>query len=101
MIKWNTYGKILKTVKSGIVVYGCSLYLSLFFCTFEHFIIKNKNLGVLPNGPVVKNLPSNAADVGWIPGQGTKIPHAKGGASESANHSERSCLLQLKPDITK
>ena len=27
-------------------------------------------------GPVVKNSPPNAGDVGWIPGQGTKIPHA-------------------------
>ena len=29
-------------------------------------------------GPVVKNLPSNAGDVGSIPDQGTKIPHALG-----------------------
>ena len=28
------------------------------------------------NGPVVKNLPSNAGDVGSIPGQGMRIPHA-------------------------
>ena len=27
-------------------------------------------------GPLVKNLPFNAGDVGSIPGQGTKIPHA-------------------------
>ena len=32
----------------------------------------------LPNGPVVKNLPSNAGDSGSIPGQGTKIPHVVG-----------------------
>ena len=31
-----------------------------------------------PGGPVVKNLPSNVRDVGSIPGQGTKIPHAVG-----------------------
>ena len=30
------------------------------------------------DSPVVKNLPSNAGDVGLIPGQGTKIPHAVG-----------------------
>jgi len=29
-------------------------------------------------GPVVKNLPSNAGDVGSIPGQGIKTPHGKG-----------------------
>ena len=50
---------------------------------------------------MVKNLPSNAGDVGWTPGQGTKIPHAEGGARESANYSERSYLLQLKPDVDK
>ena len=33
-------------------------------------------LGDFPGGLVVKNLPSNAGDVGLIPGQGTKIQHA-------------------------
>ena len=33
---------------------------------------------VFPGGPVVKNPPSNAGDVGSIPGQGTKISHAAG-----------------------
>ena len=28
-----------------------------------------------PGGPVVKNLPFNAGEVGSIPGRGTKIPH--------------------------
>ena len=37
-----------------------------------------------PGGPVVKNLPSNAGDVGSIPGQGTKIPHAIGQLSPRA-----------------
>ena len=31
-----------------------------------------------PDGLVVKNQPSNIGDVGSIPGQGTKIPHAVG-----------------------
>ena len=31
-----------------------------------------------PGGPVVKNPPSNAGDVGSTPGGGTKIPHAMG-----------------------
>ena len=30
----------------------------------------------LPSGPVAGSLPSSAADVGSIPGQGTKILHA-------------------------
>ena len=29
-------------------------------------------------GPVVKNLPANAGDTGWISGSGTKMPHATG-----------------------
>ena len=29
-----------------------------------------------PGGPMVKNPPCNARDVGSIPGQRTKIPHA-------------------------
>ena len=29
-----------------------------------------------PGGPVVKNPPCNARDMGLIPGQGAEIPHA-------------------------
>ena len=32
----------------------------------------------MPGGRVVKNLLFNAGDMGWIPGQGTKFPYAKG-----------------------
>ena len=50
--------------------------------------------GDFPGGPVVKNPPSNAGDVGSIPGWGTKIPHAEGQLSlralEPARHNERS-----------
>ena len=35
-------------------------------------------------GPVVKNLPSNARDIGLIPGHGTKIPHVSGQLSPHA-----------------
>ena len=31
-----------------------------------------------PGGPVVEDLLSIAGDMGSIPGQGTKIPHAEG-----------------------
>ena len=37
-----------------------------------------------PGGPVVKNLPSNAGDVGSITGQGIKITHATGQLSPHA-----------------
>ena len=41
-----------------------------------------------PGGPVVKNPPSNAGDVGSIPGQGTKISHATGQLSPHATTTE-------------
>ena len=41
-----------------------------------------------PGGPVVKNLPYNAGDVGLIPGQGTKIPHAVGQLSPHVTTTE-------------
>ena len=37
-----------------------------------------------PCGTVVKNLLSNARDVGWIPGWGAEIPHATGELSSHA-----------------
>ena len=40
-----------------------------------HLVDKKVHHGDFPSGPV-KNLLCNAGDVGLIPGQGTKIPHA-------------------------
>ena len=37
-----------------------------------------------PGGPVVKNLPSKAGDMGSTPGLGTKIPHGLGQLSPPA-----------------
>ena len=38
--------------------------------------LQDHHFGDFPGGPVVKNPHSNAGDMGSIPGQGTKIPHA-------------------------
>ena len=48
--------------------------------------VKNSRVsgGHFPSGPVVKNLFSNAGDMGLIPGQSTKGPHAKGHLSPLA-----------------
>ena len=54
----------------------------------------NWNLRDFPGGPGVKNPPSNAEDVGLIPGQGTKIPHAAEQLSLSATTTELVCLNQ-------
>ena len=49
---------------------------------------------------MVKNLPHNAGDVGSIPGQGIKIPHAAGQLSWRATTTElarlnwTACVLQ-------
>ena len=37
----------------------------------------------VPGGPVVKNPPCNAGDVGSIPGLGTEIPQALGHGQEN------------------
>ena len=58
-------------------------------------------------GPVVKSLPCNAGDMGSILDLGTKIthtleqlsPHAT--ATEPAHCSERSHMMQLRPDAAK
>ena len=76
---------------------------------------------------MVENLPSNAGDVGSIPGRGTKISHAMGQLSlhattteptlwsphattrekltrckeEPAHCKKRSCMQQLRPDAAK
>ena len=63
--------------------------------------------GDFPGGLVVKNPPSNAGDVGSIPGQGTKIPHAAGKLSpcatttELACHNRRDRMPQLRPGAAK
>jgi len=56
-------------------------------------------------GLVVKNLPSNAGDVGSISGQGTKIPHAAGqwslwAASAELEHSG-ACDLQPEKSVCR
>ena len=57
----------------------------------DHKTVQNGNF---PGGLVVKNLPSYAGDAGWIPGQGTKIPHAMGQLSLHAITKEPTCHNQ-------
>ena len=60
---------------------------------------KEQFTGTSTCGPVVKHPPCNAGDVGWIPGQGTKISHAAEQLSLSAVTrelvlcNERSCMM--------
>ena len=49
-----------------------------------------------PDGSEVKNWPCNTGDVGTIPGQGTKMPHAAGQLSPSASHNYWACAPQWK-----
>lgn len=59
-----------------------------------------------PGGPVIKNLPSSAGDVGSITGQRTKIPHAAGQLSLSTATTEpvpskRAPVPQQKPSAAR
>ena len=52
-----------------------------------------------PGGPVVKNPPCNAGDVGSIPGRRTKIPHAAGQLSLRATTTEPTCSGTCTPQL--
>ena len=61
---------------------------------------QNNNLKKdLPSGPVVKNLPSNAGDMGLIPCQGNKIPRVPMQLSLSATTTEPT--HKIPHDMTK
>ena len=47
-----------------------------------------KKITDVPGGPVVKNLPSDARDMGSIPWLGNKIPHTVGQLSPCASTAE-------------
>ena len=47
-------------------------------------------LGDFLGSPVINNPPSNAGDVGLIPGRGTKIPHATEQLSQNTVTAEPS-----------
>ena len=48
----------------------------------------------VPGGPVVKNPPCNAGDVGSIPGLGTEIPQALGQLSSHTATTEAAIQLE-------
>ena len=54
-------------------------------------------------GPVVKNLPSNAGDVGSIPGQGIKTPHGKGqlGPQATTTNTKPTHFGALDPQLER
>ena len=56
--------------------------------------VRNREAREFPGGPVVKNPPCNAGDVGSIPGQGTKIPYAAEQLSPPYNYW--ACAPQLE-----
>ena len=59
-----------------------------------------------PDGPVVKNLPANLGDMGFIPGLGTKISHSAGQLSlgtttTEPTHSRAPATRKSPPTATK
>ena len=91
-----TLGFINDTIQVAIFTYLVEhkstfeqLTLPTFTCEmFLHLHLKTGICRDFPGGPVVKNLPSDAEDMGLIPGQGTKIPHAAGQLSPHATTTE-------------
>ena len=67
---------------------GCAPHGHLRLCATT---LEGKLMGDFPGGPVVKNPPSNAGDMGLIPGQGTKIPRALGQLSPRTTTRESLC----------
>jgi len=57
--------------------------------TFKNWKISQENPKLqLPGGPVAKDLPSSAGDMGSAPGWGTKIPYTVEQLSPSASTRE-------------
>ena len=54
-----------------------------------------------PGGPVIKNLPFNAGDMGLIPGQRTKIPDASGQLSLRTSAKTQCSKKKKKKKIGK
>ena len=63
------------------------IYIYIYIYILKIHLIKHI-LGDFLGGPVVKNLPSNAGDMGLIPSLGTKIPPAMGQPSLCATTRE-------------
>ena len=58
-------------------------------CSFWRVFASRRTERDFPGGPVVRNLPSNAGDMGSTPGLGTKIPRGLGQLSPPAPQLER------------
>ena len=54
------------------LAWSITIFSIKFHTSYIHTLFQRVS-GDFPGGPVVKNLPSDAGDMGWIPGQGTKI----------------------------
>ena len=77
------YLKIMSDFSSRSMVHLCFQALIDLDTTYS---------GNFPSGPVVKNLPCNVEDVGWITGRGTKIPQATGQLSPNTETTELQSL---------
>ena len=61
---------------TGLRYYHPPIQLLLFISILS--LLRNLVTWGFPGGPVVKDLPCSAGDMGSIPGQGTKIPQTVG-----------------------
>ena len=86
---------LLKIQKSQLKLYGPNPN------TIYIFLLLNIHIWDFPGGPVVENPPSNAGDVGSLPGRGTKIPHATGQLSLCAATTEPACSRAHVPQLER
>ena len=61
--------------------------------------LENRSVEDFPDGVVVTNLPSQAGDVGSIPGGEAKIPHGRG--TKPICHNEDQCSQKKKEQEKK
>ena len=80
-----------KTFKLGNILQDIESVLLKTVCIMKY---KEQHRRDFPGGPMVKNPPCNARDVGSILGQRIKIPHSMKQLSPRATTTEPVCALE-------
>ena len=74
-VYWNSF--LLSRGRSGFYSTGTVDWMKAVLTREENLLSSHStNFRYVPGGPVLGGLPSSTGDMGVIPGQGTKIPHA-------------------------
>ena len=71
---------------------GLKIFIESLACVNTQCLCYLKTKGDFLGGPVVKNPPCNAGDMGSIPGYGTKIPYAMDQLSFCTKTNPKVCV---------